>query len=358
MEKRGCCIYLEGMKKSSRLKASLSLLLVSTLAATIMPTSVNADPTEFEDNVVTVEVDLGSEGPDPELCEGFATLVVPGNTMTAALNRRVDGIESPTIADVLGYYFGDYDDETNSVDVFSDADLQNTLDELNNTGNQFGWINFNAVTVPDSATVSTLERIDYDSYDSDNDAVGDVFRSEDLDEDGDIDVNDAPEWITETRRSYSTNWFTVSYDANDCVDSDDMAVVLVGREPVMRAPTEGAAWNNAEIVLDDWYAPTLENRAEAYLKLKTNLIGGLISLPYSVAWDTTEDFSDIEGAWDVEPISYGDEGSAQMKSVMSIYGADPSGIYQTNYYYQLEVNDEEYFDEFEWFGCFLGGCLP
>jgi hypothetical protein len=47
-----------------------------------------------------------------------------------------------------------------------------------------------------------------------------------------------------------------------------------------------------------------------------------------------------------------------MKSVMSIYGADPSGIYQTNYYYQLEVNDEEYFDEFGWFGCFLGGCLP
>jgi hypothetical protein len=126
----------------------------------------------------------------------------------------------------------------------------------------------------------------------------------------------------------------------------------------MRAPTEGAAWNNAEIVLDDWYAPTLENRAEAYLKIKTNLIGGLISLPYSVAWETTEDFSDIEGAWYVEPISFGDEGSAQMKSVMSIYGADPSGIYQTNYYYQLEVNDEEYFDEFEWFGCFLGGCLP
>jgi hypothetical protein len=346
------------MKKSSRLKASLSLLLVSTLAATIMPTSVNADPTEFEDNVVTVEVDLGSEGPDPELCEGFATLVVPGNTMTAALNRRVDGIDSPTMTNVLAYYFGDYDDETNSADPFDGEDLQFALDEMNNTGGNIGTIDFNAVTDPESATLSTLVSIDYDAFDSNSDGTGDVFRDEDLDQDEDIDVDDAPEWITETRRSYSTNWFTVSYDANDCVDSDDMAVVLVGREPVMRAPTEGAGWNNAEIVLDDWYAPTLENRAEAYLKLKTNLIGGLISLPYSVAWETTEDFSDIEGDWYYDPISYGDEGSAQMKSVMSIYGADPSGIYQTNYYYQLEVNDEEYFDEFGWFGCFLGGCLP
>jgi hypothetical protein len=346
------------MKKSSRLKASLSLLLVSTLAATIMPTSVNADPTEFEDNVVTVEVDLGSEGTDPELCEGFATLVVPSNTMAATLNRRVDGIESPTMANVLAYYFGDYDYETNSADPFDDEDLQAALNQMNNTSETPLDIDFNAVKIPESATLSTLASIEYDAFDSNADGTGDVFRGEDVNQDEVIDVYDAPEWITETRRSYSTNWFTVSYDANDCADSDDMAVVLVGREPVMRAPTEGAGWNNAEIVQDDWYEPTLENRAEAYLKLKTNLIGGLISLPYSVAWETTEDFSDIEGDWYYDPISYGDEGSAQMKSVMSIYGADPSGIYQTNYYYQLEVNDEEYFDEFEWFGCFLGGCLP
>ena len=356
MELRVQSIYLRGMKKSSRLKASLSLLLVSTLAATIMPTSVNADPTEFEDNVVTVEVDLGSEGPDPELCEGFATLVVPGNTMTAALNRRVDGIESPTMANVLAYYFGDWDDETNSAEPFDAGDLQLALNQMNNTSETPNTIDFNAVTDPESATLSTLVSIDYDAWDSNSDGTGDVFRDEDLDQDEDIDVDDAPEWITETRRSYSTNWFTVSYDANDCVDSDDVAVVLVGREPVMRAPTEGAAWNNAEIDLDDWFATTLENRAEASLKLKTNLIGGLISLPYSVAQETTEDFSDIEGAWYADPISFGDEGSAQMKSVMNIYGSSPTGIYQTNYYYQLEVNEEEYFDE--WLDCGLGGCLP
>jgi hypothetical protein len=47
-----------------------------------------------------------------------------------------------------------------------------------------------------------------------------------------------------------------------------------------------------------------------------------------------------------------------MRSMMNIYGASPTGIYQANYYYQLEVNDEEYFfDEFGYFGdCFPFGC--
>ena len=324
-----------------------------------MPTSVNAETTEFEDNVVTVEVDLGPEGPDPELCEGFATLTVPGDTMTATMNRRVDGIVSPTMADVISYYFGEYDNETNSNNGFSDADLQSVLDELNNTSNQLNWINFNARTEPESATAGNLERIVYDSYDSDTDGTGDIYRSEDLDKDGDIDAQDAPTWISETRRSYSTNLFTVSYDANDCKDSGDMGVVLVGRAPVGRAADSEATFENAEIEWgDSYYEPTLENRAEAYLKLKTNLIGGLISLPYTVAWDVTDDFSDY-APWEVEPIAFGDEGSAQMRSMINIYGASPTGIYQANYFYQLEVNDEEYFyDEFGFFGCGFGGWCP
>lgn len=324
-----------------------------------MPTAVNAESTDFEDNVVTVEVDLGSEGPDPELCEGFATLTVPGATMTATLNRRVAGIATPTMADVLSYYFGEYDNETNSSGGFSDADLLSVLDELNNTGNQPNWIDFNARTEPESATAINLVKIVYDSYDSDTDGIGDIYRSEDLDKDGDIDVQDAPAWIGETRRSYSTNLFTVSYDANDCRDSADMGVVLVGRAPVGRAGDGEAQFANAEIEwVDSFYEPTLENRAEAYLKLKTNLIGGLISLPYTVAWDATEDFSEFE-EWEVDPIAFGEEGSAQMRSMINIYGASPTGIYQANYFYQLEVNNEEYFyDEFGFFGCFFGGCGP
>ena len=344
------------MKKPSRLKTSLSLLLVSVLAATIMPTSVNAETTDFEDNEVTVEVDLGS-GTDPELCEGFASLTVPGATLPATLNRRVDGNSSPTMADLLGYFWGEYSSyDQIAEEIYNDEDLQNSMNILNNVGD-LGYQNWNAVKNPEDATISTLVSINYQPIISDGNPT--QYRSEDTDQDGDIDINDAPEWITETRRSYSTDWFTISYDANDCLESDDMAVVMVTRTPTLRAANDGAEFVESELTFgENYYDASVEGGAEAYLKIRTNLIGGLVSLPYEAAWNPITDFADY-APWDVDPVAFGDEGSAEMRSMMNIYGASPTGIYQANFYYQLEVNDEEYFfDEFGYFGCLLGGCGP
>jgi hypothetical protein len=344
------------MKKPSRLKTSLSLLLVSVLAATIMPTSVNAETTEFEDNEVTVEVDLGS-GTDPELCEGFASLTVPGETIPATLNRRVNGNSSPTMADLLGYFWGEYSSyDQIAEEIYNDEDLQNSMNILNNVGD-LGYQNWNAVKNPEDATIGTLLSISYQPIISDGNPT--QYRSEDTDQDGDIDINDAPEWITETRRSYSTDWFTISYDANDCLESDDMAVVMVSRTPILRAANVGAEFVESELTFgENFYDASVEGGAEAYLKIRTNLIGGLVSLPYEAAWTPITDFADY-APWDVDAVAFGDEGSAEMRSMMNIYGASPTGIYQANFYYQLEVNDEEYFfDEFGYFGCLLGGCGP
>jgi hypothetical protein len=344
------------MKKPSRLKTPLSLLLVSVLAATIMPTSVNAETTDFEDNEVTVEVDLGSEGPDPELCEGFASLTVPGETIPATLNRRVNGNSDPSMADLLGYYWGEYSAyDQIAEELYDDEDLQSTLNSLNNVGGPDYFVNWNAVKNPVDATLDTLVSISYQPIISNGNPT--EYRSEDIDQDGDIDINDAPEWITETRRSYSTDWFTVSYDANDCLESDDMAVVMVTRTPTLRAANDGAEFVESELTWEDSpYDVSVEGKSEAYLKIRTNLIGGLVSLPYEAAWNPITDFADY-APWDVDPVAFGDEGSAEMRSMMNIYGASPTGIYQANYYYQLEVNDEEYFfDEFGYFGCLLGGC--
>ena len=346
------------MKESPRLKTSLSLLLVSVLAATIMPTSVNAETTDFGDNEVTVEVDLGS-GPDPDLCEGFASLTVPGATLPATLNRRVDGNSDPSMADLLGYYFGEYSSYDQTADeLYDDEDLQSTLNSLNNVGGPEYLVDWNAVTDPVGATIDTLVSIVYQPIVSDGDGDGSTtYLSEDIDQDGDIDINDAPEWITETRRSYSTDWFTISYDANDCLESDDMAMVMVTRTPTLRSTNDGAEFSFFESELSwDGYLTSVEGKSEAYLKIRTNLIGGLVSLPYEAAWNPITDFADYD-SWDVDPVAFGDEGSAEMRSMMNIYGASPTGIYQANYYYQLEVNDEEYFfDEFGYFGCLLGGC--
>ena len=344
------------MTESPRLKTSLSLLLVSVLAATIMPTSVNAETTDFGDNEVTVEVDLGSEGPDPELCEGFASLTVPGATLPATLNRRVDGNSDPSMADLLGYYWGEYSAyDQIAEELYDDEDLQSTLNSLNNVGGPDYFVNWNAVKNPVDATISTLVSIDYEPIVSDG--IPTLYRQEDLNEDGDIDINDAPEWITETRRSYSTDWFTISYDANDCLESDDMAMVMVTRTPTLRAANDGAEFVESELTWEDSpYDVSVEGKSEAYLKIRTNLIGGLVSLPYEAAWNPITDFANYD-SWDVDPVAFGDEGSAEMRSMMNIYGASPTGIYQANYYYQLEVNDEEYFfDEFGYFGCLLGGC--
>jgi hypothetical protein len=339
------------MKESPRLKTTLSLLLVSVLAATIMPTSVNAETTDFGDNEVTVEVDLGS-GPDPDLCEGFASLTVPGATLPATLNRRVDGNSEPSMADLLGYYWGEYSSE----ELYDDEDLQNSLNLGNQVGGNEGSVSWNLVKNPVDATLDTLVSIDYQPIVSDGSPM---YLFEDIDQDSDIDLADAPEFLTETRRSYSTDWFTISYDANDCLESDDMAVVMVTRTPTLRSTNDGAEFSFFESELtweDSPYDVSVEGKSEAYLKIRTNLIGGLVSLPYEAAWDPITDFANYD-SWDVDPVAFGDEGSAEMRSMMNIYGASPTGIYQANYYYQLEVNEEEYFfDEFGYFGCLLGGC--
>ena len=319
-----------------------------------MPTSVNAETTDFEDNEVTVEVDLGS-GPDPELCEGFASLTVPGETLPATLNRRVDGNSSPTMADLLGYFWGEYSSyDQIAEEIYNDEDLQNSMNILNNVGD-IGYVNWNAVKNPEDATISTLVSIIYQPIISDVQPI--QYRSEDVDQDGDIDIADAPEFLTETRRSYSTDWFTISYDANDCLESDDMAVVMVTRTPTLRADNDGAEFIESELTWEDSpYDASVDGGAEAYLKIRTNLIGGLVSLPYEAAWNPITDFADYD-SWGVDAVAFGDEGSAEMRSMMNIYGASPTGIYQANFYYQLEVNDEEYFfDEFGYFGCLLGGC--
>ena len=71
------------MKISSRFKQIVSVAIVSVLAATIMPSTASADPENFDDNVVTVEVNLGTGPGDEGGCEGFATIVLPDNTIPA-----------------------------------------------------------------------------------------------------------------------------------------------------------------------------------------------------------------------------------------------------------------------------------
>jgi hypothetical protein len=327
------------MKISSRFKQIVSVAIVSVLAATIMPSTASADPENFDDNVVTVEVNLGTGPGDEGGCEGFATIELPDNTIPASFNGRELGNANPTAVDYLYWEYGTAGD----TETFTDNDLQNFLTYLTDS-------NWSPVTTPESATVSNLEYISYVTSDGTN------FVSYDRNEDGRIDGADSPEWITETRRTYSTDWFEISYDASDCDDSQEMAFVLAGRGPVLRQ-VASPDWDIADIdLLDEVSATSIVNRGSASLRLDTRLLGGLVSLPYKLAdYPVFYQGSELD-PWDYDPVSWGSDGTASMKALMDIYGSSPSGKYRTNFYYQLEVNEQEYFEGIPFFGCFLGPC--
>jgi hypothetical protein len=354
------------MKKSSRIKQVLSLALVSIMAATAMPTLASATAEDYEQNVVTVQVNLG-EGPGPgdELgCQGFASLGLPLETLEATFNGRTDGLDNPTLVQYLEWN-GGYESGG-----FTNDDLANYLASAREGYGYLGfqgWETFSFETYPENATVENLEYISYtvsrNVVDGDGVVTGveNYFVNEDRNQDGRLDGSDAPEWLTATRRTYSTDWFELAYDADDCDDSDNLAFVSVGRGPAQRFDELANDWVLADVTILDENDSILE-MAEANLMVRTKLLGGLISLPYAVAewpFDPQEgyNFNLGIGPSEISPISFGDEGTAEMKAIMRIYGASPSGFYKTSYYYQLEVNDVDYFANTLFCGFFgLGNC--
>jgi hypothetical protein len=104
------------------------------------------------------------------------------------------------------------------------------------------------------------------------------------------------------------------------------------------------------------------NRAEAHLISPVSLFNN--SLPRQSARSVVvfgdDEVGGGEGLFYWSPIAFGDEGQPQMRAALRIYGANPTGKYQTKFYYVLEVGDEEYFDGLLWFvfDYFDEGWLP
>ena len=308
-----------------------------------MPSTASADPEyiNYED-VVTVEVDLGG-GPGEEVgCEGVATLELPDNTLRARLDSRQPGITNPDIIDWLLWYTGSYDDysllgiEDNE---FTDDDLENYVSYLNYRS--LSPILYVGDTPNADATVRNLTSIEYDYEVA---FIG--YLEEDTNQDGLIDGTDAPDFLTETRRVYSSDVFEVSYEATDCVDSSEMAVLYATRGYVERfivVDNDISDWAPAEA---DWEDNTSSvNRGQAYLRGNLSALGGFISIPAKVAMDpevTDDPVGEVYDIYDWDPIALGDAGSVEMRAVMKIFGASPTGKYRTEFYYQLITGEENF----------------
>ena len=334
------------MKISSRIKQVLSVTLVSVLAATVMPSTASAYDEEIPyEDVVTVEVDLGG-GPGEEVgCEGVATLELPDNALRARLDSRQPGISNPGIIDYLLWKVGSYSDYSlvgYEATEFTNGDLADYVADLNSLGvSPELYVGDQMIT---GANVDTLTSIAYD-YET---AEG--YLEIDTDQDGRIEGEDAPDFLTETRRVYSSDVFEVSYEATDCVDSSEIGALYASRGNVQRELVDEIdptvrSWADAEA---DWEDNTSSvNRGKAYLRGNLSALGGFISIPAKVAMEPYVDnldpvggYYDIYDNWDA--ISYGDAGSVEMRAVMKIFGASPTGKYRTQFYYQLITGEENF----------------
>jgi hypothetical protein len=335
------------MKKSSRIKQILSVALVSVLAATVMPStaSANGEYYDYED-VVTVEVDLGG-GPGEEVgCEGVATLELPDNTLRARLDSRQPGITDPDIIDHLLWWWGS--DEGNPLldilDIepteFTNDDLQDYVDYLRDQG--LSPVLYVGSGANENATVDNLTSIAYDYFQSSG------YLDEDTNQNGVIEETDAPDFLTETKRVYSSDVFEVSYEATDCVDSSEMGVLYATRGYVQRLLVDEndpnvSSWADAEADWDEYTSSV--NRGQAYLRGNLSALGGFISIPAKVAMEpyvTDEPVGSLYDIYDWDPISLGDAGSVEMRAVMKIFGASPTGKYRTQFYYQLITGEENF----------------
>jgi uncharacterized protein YqkB len=359
------------MNISSRIKQVLSISLVSVLAATVMPSQVLAyEEYEYDDSVVTVEVDLGDGGDGDTGCEGISTLELPDRTLRARFDQLEPGLSrDPDIIDYLTWYWDDY-----GSDGLSQWDLNDYVVNLDNR------LGSDTPTLVPNDDIDELLSISYSTVrfsDEDLDLDGDIdsseetysterFVEEDTNQDGIIDGSDAPDYLTETRRAYVTDSFSVGFDANDCLTSEDIGLLLAGRGYVKRWDQSAGAWVTADVlrenVDEDERISGVVNRAEAHLISPVSLFNN--SLPRQSARSVVV-FGDGEvgggeGLFDWSPIAFGDEGQPQMRAALRIYGANPTGKYQTKFYYVLEVGDEEYFDGLLWFvfDYFDEGWLP
>jgi hypothetical protein len=318
------------MKKSSRIKHILSVALVSVLAATVMPSTASAyDVYEYDDSVVTVEVDLGDGGGGDTGCVGLSTLELPDNTLRARFDGLELGISDPTVIDYLTWWWGtDYDE-------FTQGDFESYLTWLQTRLGSGSY-----TLTPEGATVDNLTSISYSL---------EGYVDEDTNRDAVIDGADSPDYLTENRRTYVSDSFVVGFDANDCMASEDIGLLLAARGYVKHWDEEDESWAIADIETEG--TTSVVNRGEAHLISPLSLFGN--SLPRKSA-SYPEVFGDGEvgGGYDLEdwsPLAFGDAGQPEMRAALKIFGSNPTGRYQTKFYYLLEVGDEQYFDGLEWF---------
>jgi hypothetical protein len=155
-----------------------------------------------------------------------------------------------------------------------------------------------------------------------------------------------------TQRDYASNELEISFDANNCVNSEDWAEIDFERMPVERA-VSGGEWDVAEMAWEHYVLPADSNRANADLFLDRGLVNGNVNSVrvFDSIWDANDIFqADIDSTsmsdwgtmWDdlsslQEP--QGTSGAANVRAVLTLFGDEAKGKYRVKYGIHMFINN-------------------
>lgn len=291
--------------------------LIPVLCVTMLIPSGAQAWDEFEqqpDNVISVTVDANSSGDqnqdgDTELCDGFATISISDNQPASALVKARVGVESPTLNQRLeAVGFSQYM-RYNGSPIF-------TLEE-------------------GAYSISPTWIAEFGQYSGE-------LQLLDTDSDGYVDGDDAT-LASFDNLVYATAPFSISYDANSCIDSWDYADVYVERTPIQVRARDGwdYVWQDIDYdfgIAEYWqeYEGTVLDAlseggtlaARAYLTRNTQIGGNTFTRDFASAPGYMDRYDNYP---DDNYILSGEEGSTSLRAVTELFGPSINAQIRTQY---------------------------
>lgn len=170
------------------------------------------------------------------------------------------------------------------------------------------------------------------------------------DDDTAVENFEFDEW--NTQRDYVSDDLEISFDANNCVGSQDWSSLSFERMPVERANI-GGGWDPAEMAFEHGILPADSQRAIADLILDRGLVNGNVNslrvfgdLWYANDIDSGDIYSQGMNDWgtmydDLSNLQQpqGTSGVANVKAILTLLGDEAKGKYRVKYGVHLWIND-------------------
>lgn len=230
---------------------------------------------------------------------------------------------------------------------------------------------YGSLDIPSTSISVTKERKYLPSFvwasdvvDNDNDT-----NTPSADDDGtegpdprDFNAEPVDEWDENTRTSYVSNEFSLSFDADNCVESTKGANIWVDRQPVERYMNDdGYYWTPVELAGNSGILSPTQLKATSNILVDYSLFGvnrNNFPIFNDIPWG-----SESQTPWDLNswgtsenygpPVIWGSSGTANMNAVINIFGEQPKGKFRVKYGFWMETQDNYSYGP--WM-CFFNGC--